>query len=488
MKAIQSWIWQAAIALFLGWLIIDDVFSCRFRIIWVAAYFLLVIALMIWLQFKYAERSRPVEVPVLRPLPRKPEEPAASLASMLLHEFDYVKETASQAMNDRHTMINYFLLSTGVIFAALGVLISKEGGWDLPYRNQILVGLSLLFNAIGWVYFMQIIRLRQAWCESARAMNHIKEFFARHCDFPYPVARQAFRWRPETIPAAAKKFTVFYFSALLIALISASAIFLAALVVLGPIETTQRHRFAIPALMGLAHLFFQMRMYTVLLEEKPPASATKKPSPFPDEEAPTNETRNVELISEKVVFDDFFKLVEGRLRFEKFSGEMSEEVRRLCFERGDAVAVVLYRPPGADAGTKAGSLILIEQFRYPVYRARGRRDGWIYELVAGVIEEGETPEQVVRREVLEETGFEIDRPIPLARIYPSPGGASERIFLYFARITGRRHQGGGSSLEHEDIRILELPVQEVYRMVETGLIQDAKTLLGLLLVREMLSA
>ncbi|MDZ7289991.1 MAG: NUDIX hydrolase [candidate division KSB1 bacterium] len=180
----------------------------------------------------------------------------------------------------------------------------------------------------------------------------------------------------------------------------------------------------------------------------------------------------VELNDEQVVYDDFFKIVVGKLRFEKFNGQMSEKVRRLCLDRGDAVAVVLFNP-------RNQTLILIEQFRYPVYRALQNQNGWIYELVAGVIEPGEMPEEVVRREVMEEAGYKVENLELLARIYPSPGGTSERIHIYYAEVTDRENRGGGVATEHEDIRVMELPVAQVYAMLEQGLFEDAKTLIGL---------
>jgi len=187
----------------------------------------------------------------------------------------------------------------------------------------------------------------------------------------------------------------------------------------------------------------------------------------------------VELKKERVAYRDFFKIVVGRLRFEKFNGQMSEEVRRLCLDRGDAVAVVLFN-------RKKKTLILIEQFRYPVYRALKGKNGWIYELAAGVVEPGETPEQVVEREVMEEVGYEVKSVKRLACIYPSPGVISERIYIYYAEVAKQINRGGGLASEHEDIRVIELPVKKVYSMIKQGLIEDAKTLIGLRYAKEKL--
>ncbi|MCI0696275.1 NUDIX hydrolase [candidate division KSB1 bacterium] len=185
----------------------------------------------------------------------------------------------------------------------------------------------------------------------------------------------------------------------------------------------------------------------------------------------------VELTEEQVAYKDFFKIIVARLRFEKFDGTMSKEVRRLCMERGDAVAVVLFN-------RQNNTLILIRQFRYPVFRVLKKKNGWLYELVAGVMVRGETPQAVVRREVMEETGYKVKNLKLLARIFPSPGGMSERIYIFYAEVAGRENAGGGLASEHEDIRVMELPVTKVYAMLEKGKIEDAKTVIGLMLARE----
>jgi len=187
----------------------------------------------------------------------------------------------------------------------------------------------------------------------------------------------------------------------------------------------------------------------------------------------------VDRLEEQLVYNDFFKITAGRLRFEKFNGEMSAEVRRLCLDRGDAVAVVLFNKPKQ-------KLVLIEQFRYPVYRALNKQNGWLYELVAGVVEKGETPEQVVEREVMEEAGYRIKNIKLLATVFPSPGGTSERVYIFYAEIAGRENAGGGLASEHEDIRVMELPVGKVYAMLKKGQIEDAKTVIGLLQAEKLI--
>jgi nudix-type nucleoside diphosphatase (YffH/AdpP family) len=122
--------------------------------------------------------------------------------------------------------------------------------------------------------------------------------------------------------------------------------------------------------------------------------------------------RRVEIRAQKRLFDDFFKIDELIVRHQRYDGSMSGEERRLVFERGDAVAVLLF-----DA--QARTAVLVEQFRPPTLIARRRDDrastaGWIIELVAGMIDEGETAEQAairVRGDRLSDSRSEADRQI-----------------------------------------------------------------------------
>jgi ADP-ribose pyrophosphatase len=476
--------WRAAIFITLSVLfVVLGIWLACPNLYWVSGYVMIVTIFIVFVQLKYRETPRTLPVPILQTLPPKNATAKLSLSEILLREFDYAKETAAQAMNDRLTMLNYFLLSAGVVVAGIGVMVSKEGGYEFTYRDESIIALSLIFNAVGWVYFMNQVRLRQAWCESARAMNHIKQVFVEHCGYSQDRAKAAFRWSAENIPAPPKKMTVFYFSALLISILSAAAIGLASTILLG-VDQVSRLYF-IPMGLSLYHLLFQMSMYTALLEEPaPPINNSKKNSTGhrtvssqASDQSETGVPKIVELKEEQEVFKDFFKITVGRFRFQKFNGQMSQEVRRLCLDRGDAVAIVLFN-------RKEKTLVLISQFRYPAYRAQNHQNGWLYELVAGVVEPGEEPEDAARRELMEEAGYKVEKLELLARIYPSPGGTSERMYIYYAEVTERDNSGGGSSREHEDIRVLELPVTKVYEMVNQGLIEDAKTLVGLSYARE----
>lgn len=184
------------------------------------------------------------------------------------------------------------------------------------------------------------------------------------------------------------------------------------------------------------------------------------------------QSRKTEVHRVSREFDGFFKIDEIDVSHQARDGTMRRE-RRLVFERGDAIAVLLY-----DA--QAEEVIVVEQFRAPVLVARrrddpGASDGWIVEAVAGMIDGGETPEQAAIREALEETGCSIRDLIPIGGFFVSPGGTSERTFLYFAEVSAadKVAEGGGIAGE-EDIALVRLRAADLFRQLECNQIQDAK--------------
>lgn len=178
----------------------------------------------------------------------------------------------------------------------------------------------------------------------------------------------------------------------------------------------------------------------------------------------------VEVISRRRLFDDFFKVDEARLRYERYDGTMSQVVRRLVFERGDSVAAILLN-------AKTRTVYLIEQFMYPTLDKAG---GWISTVVAGMIDKGETPEEAIRREIVEESGFAAERIEPIATFFVSPGGSSERIFLFCALVSdgARPSTGGGVADEHEDIKLIAWRLDDFLAHLLAGGFVDAKTIIA----------
>jgi ADP-ribose pyrophosphatase len=187
--------------------------------------------------------------------------------------------------------------------------------------------------------------------------------------------------------------------------------------------------------------------------------------------------KKIEIERSRRLLDDFFKIDEAYVNYERLDGQMSGPRRFLSFERGDGVAAILLHQ-------RTRRVILIRQFRYPTY-AHGQGPGWIIEAVAGMLGPNENPEEAIRREILEETGYRVDHLTHIADFYVSPGGSSERIMLYYAEVddASRVSSGGGLASEHEDIEILEFSLPELWAALDSGQIVDAKTLIGLMWLR-----
>jgi ADP-ribose pyrophosphatase len=183
--------------------------------------------------------------------------------------------------------------------------------------------------------------------------------------------------------------------------------------------------------------------------------------------------RRVEIRKFRRLFDDFFKFDEVIVSHRRYDGEMSGDERRLVFERGDAVAVLLF-----DANTR--SVVVVEQFRLPALIARRRDDpasteGWVTELVAGMIDWDETAEQAAIRESFEETGYRIRDPRLIGEFFCSPGGTSERFFLFFARVSEEQREGRGGGLRgEEDIKVFHLGIESLFDRLAQGAIDDPK--------------
>ena len=175
----------------------------------------------------------------------------------------------------------------------------------------------------------------------------------------------------------------------------------------------------------------------------------------------------VEKQSYRLVFDGFMKIYEAVFRHETYAGPMSGPVKRLVLERGDASAAVLW-------DRRVEKLILTEQFRYPTHE---KGPGWLIEIIAGMIDPGETAEAAIRREVEEETGYIADIVRPISHFYTSPGGMTERIHLFYVEANTPSTPRDG--LDDEDIRTIRLSKAEVRAALDADQIQDAKSIIGL---------
>jgi len=182
--------------------------------------------------------------------------------------------------------------------------------------------------------------------------------------------------------------------------------------------------------------------------------------------------KDVKILKKDTVYNGFFRMKKYQLQHTLFAGGWSGEMTRELFVRGLCVAVVLY-------DVQRDAVILIEQFRV------GAIDNpintpWLIEIVAGIMEDGESAEDVARRESLEEAGCEILELIRIHSFYLSPGGSSEKITL-FCGLINSENVGGlhGVADEHEDILVRAVPFAEAYKMVERNEIDSAIPILAL---------
>jgi len=175
----------------------------------------------------------------------------------------------------------------------------------------------------------------------------------------------------------------------------------------------------------------------------------------------------------KRLHDGFFKVDHYQIEHELFAGGRTAKFSRELFERGEASAVLLYDPV-------KDLVVLTEQYRIGAALDQQQASPWLLEVVAGMMEVGESAEDVARREAEEEAGCSPDELIPISSYWSSPGGTSEKVHLYCALIdsTGL---GGIHGLEHEqeDILVRVIPFDVAYEGIESGEINNAATIIAL---------
>lgn len=180
---------------------------------------------------------------------------------------------------------------------------------------------------------------------------------------------------------------------------------------------------------------------------------------------------DVEIQEVKSIYNGFFKVSQLTLRHRLFQGGWSELMHREIMDRGHAVVVIPYDP-------EQDAIVILEQFR--VGAMATSRTPWLLELVAGMVDVGETNEEVAHRELQEEAGLSA-RSLDYALSYlSSPGGTTERIYIYLAQVDSSTAAAfGGLDEEHEDIRVQAFQRSEVMKFLENGRIDNAATVIGL---------
>jgi len=192
-----------------------------------------------------------------------------------------------------------------------------------------------------------------------------------------------------------------------------------------------------------------------------------------------NKSGKIEWLRERRLIDNFFTVDIIELRHALLSGAMTPVLDRYLLHRPDAVCAIVVHTGKQGMG-------FVRQVR--VGPAATGDPAWMVELAAGLVDTGEDPDTAILREIREELGFQPKRAEFVSVFYSSSAIISERIHIYYVEVdeTDRISAGGGNPSEHEDIEIIEVPLDKVRDLLTEGGLNDAKTLIGLLrLEREM---
>ena len=177
------------------------------------------------------------------------------------------------------------------------------------------------------------------------------------------------------------------------------------------------------------------------------------------------------VLDDELAFQGHFRVRRLTLQYQSFAGGWADPVTREVFERGDAVGVLPYEP-------ESDTLVMVEQFRPGALADEA--SPWMLELVAGIVEPGESDESVVHREAMEEAGCTLAQLESIASFYPSSGACSEHVRLYCGRVTGADIGAvHGLAEEGEDILVHAVPRAEALALLDRDAVPNGHTLIAL---------
>ncbi|MBB2675658.1 UNVERIFIED_ORG: ADP-ribose pyrophosphatase [Rhizobium esperanzae] len=182
----------------------------------------------------------------------------------------------------------------------------------------------------------------------------------------------------------------------------------------------------------------------------------------------TQPKSRMKIVSEQTLSNGWTRLSSYLLDYIDRKGA-TQQLKREVYHRTPAACILLYDP-------KRDVVVLVRQFRLAVHL--NGDPAWMIEVPAGLLDD-DHPEQAIRREAMEETGYHLRDARFLFKCYPSPGAITEVVhfFVSLIDITDRVAEGGGLDEEHEDIEVLEVPLDEAAQMIKNGEIFDAKTIM-----------
>ncbi|MFZ2314378.1 MAG: NUDIX domain-containing protein [Gammaproteobacteria bacterium] len=186
---------------------------------------------------------------------------------------------------------------------------------------------------------------------------------------------------------------------------------------------------------------------------------------------PTFTKNDYELVEREVLYQGIFRIARYKIRYRLFNGGFSDVVSREVFERKSAAAILPYDPV-------LDRLVLIEQIRPGVMNSG--QSPWVIEIVAGILGKDEAPEDVAKREAIEEANCDILDIYPISEYFVSPGGSDEFISIYIGR-TDASQAGGifGLPEESEDIRAFTVSSDEAFALLKQGELKNAPTIIAI---------
>lgn len=181
--------------------------------------------------------------------------------------------------------------------------------------------------------------------------------------------------------------------------------------------------------------------------------------------------KDVKVLNKEPLYQGFFKTTLYRLQHRLFAGGWSEVIEREVVDRGHAVVVLPY-------DVERDQIVMLEQFR--VGALDTSVTPWLIELVAGMTDSDESIEAIAHRELAEEAGLCAQQMTFALSYLSSPGGLTERIYIYIAKVDAASASAyGGLACEHEDIRVQAVAREDVLALLDAGKIDNAATVIGL---------
>ncbi|HHE3576023.1 ADP-ribose diphosphatase [Pasteurella multocida] len=183
--------------------------------------------------------------------------------------------------------------------------------------------------------------------------------------------------------------------------------------------------------------------------------------------------QDIDILKEETLYQGFFQLKKIQFKHKLFAGGYSGVVTRELLVKGAASAVIAYDPI-------KDAVVLVEQVRIGAYQPDSAQSPWLLELIAGMVEEGEKPEEVALRESEEEAGVQVQDLQHCLSVWDSPGSVLERIHLFVGKVDSTTAKGlHGLSEENEDIRVHVVSREQAYQWVNEGKIDNSIAVLGL---------